>query len=163
MNSMHALHVYCQVGVTIRSPTAIVLGTLDRKRPKLQGARAQKSQGILGEQYRVTDLHHSVRECRDPANIDMKTKRAFCSRPGLYLCIWYHGRGESTHLKTRDCSRETLGVQIDVGSSPLGAGVRLQLSRGGGRRTHLLLALVIWPLTPHPFRDGASGGGEGAN
>ena len=27
---------------------------------------------------------------------------------------------------------------------------------GGGGRTHLLLALVIWPLTTHPFRGGAS-------
>ena len=26
---------------------------------------------------------------------------------------------------------------------------------GRGGRTHLLLALVIWPLTTHPFRDGA--------
>ena len=30
---------------------------------------------------------------------------------------------------------------------------RLEGGRGG--RTHLLLALVIWPLTTHPFRDGA--------
>ena len=26
---------------------------------------------------------------------------------------------------------------------------------GGGERTHLLLALVIWPLTMYPFRHGA--------
>ena len=25
---------------------------------------------------------------------------------------------------------------------------------GGGGSTHLLLALVTWPLTTHPFRDG---------
>ena len=25
----------------------------------------------------------------------------------------------------------------------------------GGGGTHLLLALAIWPLTTHPFRDGA--------
>ena len=29
------------------------------------------------------------------------------------------------------------------------------LVRGGGGRAHLLLALVILPLTTHPFRDGA--------
>ena len=27
--------------------------------------------------------------------------------------------------------------------------------REGRGRTHVLLALVIWPLTTHPFRDGA--------
>ena len=31
---------------------------------------------------------------------------------------------------------------------------------GGGVRTNLLLALVIRPLTTHPFRDGAGGGGH---
>ena len=32
-------------------------------------------------------------------------------------------------------------------------------SRWGAGRTHLLLALVIWPLITHPFRDGVRGHG----
>ena len=31
---------------------------------------------------------------------------------------------------------------------------------GGGGRAHFLLALVVWPLTTHPFRNGAPGGGD---
>lgn len=50
MNAMHSLHVYCQVGVTIRpglEPTVIiVLGTLDRNRPKFQESRAEKSKAF---------------------------------------------------------------------------------------------------------------------
>ena len=30
--------------------------------------------------------------------------------------------------------------------------------RGGAQGTHLLLAVVIWPLTMHFFREGAGGG-----
>ena len=35
----------------------------------------------------------------------------------------------------------------------IGKGLRVSLMGGG--RTHLLLALVIWSLTTHPFPDGA--------
>ena len=31
----------------------------------------------------------------------------------------------------------------------------MQGEEGGGRRTHILLDLVIIPLATHPFRDGA--------
>ena len=41
------------------------------------------------------------------------------------------------------------------GSKTLALEATATFPTGGGEGTHLLLALVIWPLTTHPFRDGA--------
>ena len=51
-----------------------------------------------------------------------------------------------------------MGIPCDC----LAGAVIIVRAGGRGGRTHLLLALVVWPLTTHPFREGAHGR-EGVN
>ena len=73
------------------------------------------------------------------------------------------GVGERGNLSWEHASNYSLDVGGDV-SRIYSQGFqdkKVGIGRGGGGRTHLLLALVIRPLATHPFRDGALEGGDG--
>ena len=85
---------------------------------------------------------------------------AACDRSIPAAAVVYVSQNEELHAHAAHKTFRMMKVNHFLFFSSVFGGVASP-PRGEGRgmegrgRTHLLLALVIWPLTTHPFRDGA--------
>ena len=80
------------------------------------------------------------------------------SRDGsTWMMAWSHETVSNSGAGESDvCSSGGFIAVVTVSEAVLlEVSVRNHAMHGWGRRTHLLIAFVVWPLTTHPFRDGA--------